>query len=55
MYLQKNKPCDGPFLRQFRQEHKCCEIGAEHHLEIAHITSKRSGDPDIEENILRFM
>lgn len=51
--LQKVKPRNQKLIRQFRKEHDCCERCDSHSfLEVAHITGKRAGGPDIRENIL---
>lgn len=51
--MQKVKPRNPNLIRQFRKEHDCCEkCGSHSFLEVAHITGKGAGGPDIKENIL---
>jgi len=51
--MQKVKPRNPKLIREFRKEHDCCEkCGSHVFLEVAHITSKGAGGPDIKENIV---
>jgi hypothetical protein len=53
--LEKVKPRNPKLIREFRKEIDCCErCGSQYCLEVAHITSKGAGGPDIRENILKL-
>lgn len=53
MILQKRNPRNPKLIKEFRKEHDCCErCGSHVLLEVAHITGKGAGGPDIKENIV---
>lgn len=55
MNLQKVKPRNPKLIKEFREEIGYCErCGSQFCLEVAHITSKGAGGPDIRENIVKL-
>jgi hypothetical protein len=55
MIMQKVKPRNPKLIREFRKESDCCErCNSRFSLEVAHITSKGAGGPDIRENLLKL-
>lgn len=55
MNLQKVKPRNPKLIKEFREEIDGCErCGSQFCMEMAHITSKGAGGPDIRENLLKL-